>query len=230
MQIQIRDLRNGDWYWIHKQIIQEHAPKIKAVGVLVYSFLACLVDKSQACFPSQKYMAEKLGYSRATISETIRVLESSGLIKIERRSRYHLVYSLLKVRCQREFTPETRCKAEETQMSNRGNSDVNYGDTNDNTLTRIYNTDNNDRIKTGTVLKKFRPKSKEELLAWDIAQSLDDEKNLGLYISYCRKYPGDIIWRAFGETKEISTEKIKKSRGALFTYLVKKYSNNKKKL
>ena len=139
MQIQIRDLRNGDWYWIHKAIIQEYAPKIGAVGVLVYSFLACLVNKSQTCFPSQKYIAQKLDYSRATISKTIKALESFGLIKIERRSRYHLIYSLLRVRCKPHFASKPRCKAHETQMSSRGNSDVNYVDTNDNTLTRIYN-------------------------------------------------------------------------------------------
>lgn len=227
MQIQIRDLRNGDWYWIHKAIIQDYARKIGAVGVLVYSLLACLVNKSQTCFPSQKYIAQKLGYSRATISKTIKILESFGLIKIEKRSRYHLVYSLLKVRCRPQFTSKSRCKVEETQMSNRGNSDVNYIDTNDNTLTRIYNNDNNVNKKTGTVSKKPKPKSREEQLAWDIAQALNDKENLGLYISYCRKYSERIIWRAFGETKEISTDKIKKSKGALFTYLVKKYSKKK---
>jgi len=99
--------------------------------------------------------------------------------------------------------------------------------TNNNTLTRIYNNDNNDNIKTGTVLKEFRPKNKKDQLAWDIAKALDDEENLGLYISCCRKYPEHVIWRAFGETKEFSADKIRKSRGALFTYLVKKYSNKK---
>jgi hypothetical protein len=39
----------------------------------------------------------------------------------------------------------------------------------------------------------------------------------------CRLYPQNIIQKALMETKEVPSEKIKKSRGALFVYLVKKY-------
>ena len=88
-----------------------------------------MADSGQLCFPSQKYMAESLGYSRATVNKTIKRLEKAGLIKIEKRDRYHCRYSLLKV----------RCKAGETQMSTGGNSDVKYFDTNDNDITRIKN-------------------------------------------------------------------------------------------
>ncbi len=114
-KIEVRDLRNGNWYWIHRAVIKEYTPKIGATGIAVYNFLASCVDTRQSCFPSQKYIAEHLGYSRATINKTIKILEENELISIEKRSRYHCVYHLLKV----------RCKDDETQKSSSGNSGVN---------------------------------------------------------------------------------------------------------
>ena len=114
-KIEVRDLRNGNWYWIHRAVIKEYTPKIGATGIAVYNFLASCVDTYQSCFPSQKYIAENLSYSRATVNKAIQVLEENKLIRIEKRSRYHCVYHLLKV----------RCKEGKTQMSSEGNSDVN---------------------------------------------------------------------------------------------------------
>ena len=83
-KIEIRDLRNGDWYWVHKGVIREYAPKVGAIGIVVYNFLASLADSSQVCFPSQRYIAEHLGYSRSYVNETIKLLEKNGLIRIEK--------------------------------------------------------------------------------------------------------------------------------------------------
>ena len=83
-------------------------------------------------------------------------------------------------------------------------------------------------ITKGNVLEEdFTPKDKKDLLALQLAEALNDEKNLGLYLSYCRKYPKEIITRAFIAAKELPIEKVKRSRGALFTYLVKKYAQQK---
>ena len=58
-------------------------------------------------------------------------------------------------------------------------------------------------------------------LAQRIAKELDDQKNLGLYLHYCRRYPLSVIRYAFEEAMRRKPEEIKKSRGALFTYIVK---------
>ena len=130
-KIEVRDLRDGDWYWIQKGIIQEYASEIGAMGITTYNFLASMANSAQTCFPSQKYMASSLGYSRATINKTVKVLEKAGLIKILKRDRYHCVYCLLKIRCQ----------AGKTQMSTGRNPDVKDIDTNDNELKRINKID-----------------------------------------------------------------------------------------
>ena len=215
--VEIRDLKNGDWYWIHKGVIQ-HTPKVRATGIAVYNFLASLADRNQSCFPSQKYIAESLGYSRSTINRTLKLLEKNGLVRIKKRNRYHCVYQLLKV----------RCKTSKTQMSGRRNSDVNQDDSNHNKLTRIIN---NIDIGNKNLLdvhrnafKRFKPKNREELLALDLAEALNDYQNLPLYLSYSKKYPESFLRRVLGEVKEVPAEKIKKSRGALFTHLIKRYA------
>jgi len=216
----IRDLKNGSWFWVDKVIVQKYVPKIGTMGFIVYSFLASLADSNQSCFPSQKYIAERLGCSRSTVNKSIKVLVKYGLIKKERKNRYHCTYSLI----------EIRCKAEETQISHTRNSDVSQIDTNDNK--RIKNNNNIDKGKNGApkikTFEEFKPRTREELLAVDLAKALDDYKGLSLYISFAKKYPESLLRKILGQVKEIPQEKIKKSRGALFNYLVQR--NNGKLL
>lgn len=73
-------------------------------------------------------------------------------------------------------------------------------------------------------LLKTAKQSKSTELAMDIATALADHKNLALYISYSRRYPIWLLRKVLDEVKEIPSEKIKKSRGALFNYLVQKYA------
>jgi len=222
---EVRDLRNGDWYWIHRAVIQEYTQKVGAIGIAVYNLLASLANSYQGCFPSQKYIARSLGYSRSYINETIKLLERNGLIRIKRKGRYHCVYHLLKLRCQ-PLTETIKGKPERTQVSTIPNSDVNYSDTNDNKGTRnINNIDiESKNLSNRNALRGFRPKSRQELLALDLASALNDTGSVRLYLSYARKYPESLLRRVLGEVKEIPSEKIKKSRAALFNYLIKQYA------
>ena len=76
-------------------------------------------------------------------------------------------------------------------------------------------------------IKKFKPKTKEDLLALDIASGLHDLENLALYLSYCKKFPEPLIRKTLGKVKEIPDKKIRKSRGALFNYLIQKHGGQK---
>ncbi|MFH2068279.1 MAG: hypothetical protein ABII89_02290 [Candidatus Omnitrophota bacterium] len=83
--------------------------------------------------------------------------------------------------------------------------------------------DNNNivNVKEPISFKDYSPKTSEELLALDLAQSLNDLKSLNFYLSVSGKYPEELLRRICNQVKEIPTEKIKKSKGALFTYLLK---------
>ena len=177
-----------------------------------------MTDNNQRCFPSQKYIADKLGYSRATVNRAMKRLEENGLIRIEKRSRYHCAYHLLKI----------RCNTDETQMSHRGNSGVIYFDTNDNKITRNINDIDNEDKKMIEHKREFIPSTREELLALDLADALNDHKGLSLYISYARRFPESLLRQTLGEVNEIPIEQIRKSRAALFNYLISKHDKTNK--
>jgi hypothetical protein len=81
-------------------------------------------------------------------------------------------------------------------------------------------------LTNDNVAAKTSPQSTEAAIAMEICQAFKDEKNLPLYISYVRKYERRIIQQAFKEALKLPSNKIKKTRGALFNYLVKYYAGN----
>lgn len=64
-------------------------------------------------------------------------------------------------------------------------------------------------------------------LAHTVAECLHDMANLPLYISYCRRYPPQVIMRALQGAREPAPDKIRVSRGALFNYLVQLYGGKR---
>ncbi len=70
--------------------------------------------------------------------------------------------------------------------------------------------------------------TKEEILAGDLAEGLNDKPNFAFYLSVSRKYPEDFLRKICSQVKEIPASKIKKSKGALFNYLVQKYEKGGK--
>jgi hypothetical protein len=74
-------------------------------------------------------------------------------------------------------------------------------------------------------MTEFRPKTKSEHLAVMIAAAFNDEEKIGLYVVYCKKHSHEVIQRAFAEAQNFPEEKIKKSRVALFFYLLKRYAH-----
>lgn len=203
-----RSLRDGDWYWVHKQIVQELVPEIGTTGLTVYSFLASMTGADQRCFPSQKYVGERLGLSRSTVCRTLQVLEGEGLIRKERVGRSRCAYLLL----------ACGSRAGDAGVSRRRNRGVSEAHTNDKTIKRI-----NNNIDKGNfpVTKEFRPQTRQEALALDLAVALDDLAGLPLYITFAKKYPESFLRQVLGEVREIPREKIRKSRGALFNHMVR---------
>lgn len=89
----------GNWYWVEKAVIRKYAPKVGAVGIAVYNYLASLANTDQYCYPSQARIGEVIGYSRTAINRAIKRLEENGLILVEKSGRYQQGYRLLRMSC-----------------------------------------------------------------------------------------------------------------------------------
>lgn len=92
----VRDLRNGDWYWISKVVLDEYGSKIQPIGIAIYNCLAEHANQEGFCFPSHKYIADKIGSSISSVQRGIRIMIKLGLIS-KKRKRLHNVYYLLKI-------------------------------------------------------------------------------------------------------------------------------------
>jgi biotin operon repressor len=113
-KIEIRNLKDCDWYWIGRKVLRLHGRRLGTSGIAVYNALACFADsKTQSCFPTRRVIAQMLGVSRRTVSRKIKLLEELGMVRVEKaRSSYR--YLLLKLPA--EVTEETHLRRQrETQ-------------------------------------------------------------------------------------------------------------------
>lgn len=219
-EIEIRSIKRGKWYWIEKNILKNYASELKSSGLAVYNVLAYFSNsKSQSCFPTQRTIANLIGLSRRTVSRKIRLLKEKRLIAVKRmngRFKYFLLYP-------KESKNNRGCDKKDISVETRGN-------TNKNKITRINNNVNEDR-KTFNIksFMEFKPKTRKELLASDLAKGLNDSKSLPFYLSVVRQYPEPLLMKLLGEVREIPSEKIKKSRAALFNYLLQQHAKENSK-
>ena len=95
-KIKVRDLRNGDWYWINKVLLDEYGEKLKPIGIAIYNCLAAHANQEGFCFPSHKHIANKIGASISSVQRGIRELIKLNLVR-KGRQRYHNLYYLLKL-------------------------------------------------------------------------------------------------------------------------------------
>lgn len=65
-----------------------------------------------------------------------------------------------------------------------------------------------------------------ELLAKELATGLGDMANLKYYQSVARKHPEWLLRNIFNRVRDIPESKIRKSKGALFNYLLQKHGKD----
>lgn len=65
---------------------------------------------------------------------------------------------------------------------------------------------------------------KAQQLAHEIAEALNDLEALPLYESYAKRFPEEDLRKLLVRVLSIPQDKIKRTRGALFTYLVGQYA------
>lgn len=82
-KLEIRDKRNGDWYWISRLVYEEYAQKIGVIGLALYNAYASYARDKAEAWPSLKTVSRKLGISIPTILKYNKVLEEYGLIEIK---------------------------------------------------------------------------------------------------------------------------------------------------
>jgi hypothetical protein len=70
-------------------------------------------------------------------------------------------------------------------------------------------------------MQNFEPH--EVKLANEIADTLKDRNSLALFLTYAHKYQEKFLKEVLAQVMSIDESKIKRSRGALFTFLVNQH-------
>jgi exonuclease V gamma subunit len=66
--------------------------------------------------------------------------------------------------------------------------------------------------------------TRAEKLAHEIAETLEDWEAEPLYLTFAKQVPEEQLRKILRKVLSIPEEKIRRTRGALFTYLVKQYA------
>jgi hypothetical protein len=84
---EIRDMRDGDWYWISRRIFEDYASKIGVIGLALYNAYASYARDKGTAFPSQKTISKRLRIGISTIRKYNKILQANRLIRIECRKK-----------------------------------------------------------------------------------------------------------------------------------------------
>jgi predicted kinase len=77
-------------------------------------------------------------------------------------------------------------------------------------------------------MEERSPTSKRDYVAALIADTFNDRTHLQAYTNLCKKHGLALVLRAFAEAKSSPESRIRRSRAALFRYLVNKYASQRK--
>jgi hypothetical protein len=67
----------------------------------------------------------------------------------------------------------------------------------------------------------FIPRNADESLALEIAEAFNDARHLATYLKVCARRNRSVVYRAYRETMAIPSHRIRKSRRAIFFFILR---------
>ena len=159
--IEIRDGRNGNWFWVDKQV-WEHA-KLTSSDKVVYGTLAYFANqKTQQAFPQMKTLEAHCKLSRRQVYRSTKALEIFKFIHIKRQRGLPNLYTLIdnwkKLQGNDKLSVVTGSPITSDSMShglvtnNTSNNNIKTNNKNNKTLTKVNGDFGNPQINEGIKL------------------------------------------------------------------------------
>jgi len=207
----------------HSRVFTKLYHSLRTSGLLAsicdkdFRTLVCLstfMDAEGQCYPSQQALARALGISRSALTKRMKTLlafrwqgkplVSARKVRSPNGKFDNTVYTIL---------PESGLVIFDTKKKNAGHVNPSH-------VAAAHPNDNHTINKINTVT--VQGISQNDPLALQLAREMDDTMNLPYYKHAVKRVNPGILLRARGEVLE--EKRIKKSKGAMFAYLVKKYT------
>jgi hypothetical protein len=181
--------------------------------------IATFMDEEGRCFPSQAALAQALGITRPAVAKRVKSLlqyrwQGKPLVTAQKVRHPHgrfenTVYTVLPDSSLKIFGSESKRHVNAAHMAG--------GHTNHS------QTDNGNKT---TVTERPRTLARaDDPMADQLAREMRDQRSLAYYRHVVARIPARIYLRVRGEVLE--EPKIKKSRGAMFAHLIKKYADQR---
>jgi hypothetical protein len=244
----IRYMRNEKQWWapVWTGLVLDsqgrHYRQMKT-ALWLYLYFLLNADRRTGCLKRKiKTICADTGISSGTVARWLSVLKKGGYIAVQSTGRC-LEIQIAKWRAAeyRNLTGQTSKDLEPRLLRNEispegfqprnspclKDNSPEPSQANERTIKRYLLTKNIDQKKflgsLSPALNRLTFKTREELLAWDLAQTLNDLPGFPLYLSCAKKFPESLLREILAQVQDVPPEKIKKSQGALFNYLIQKH-------
>lgn len=245
------------WIYLLKELfLNPEGSHFKRMGSGLWLFFYLVLKASPTGFLLKSYqeISKETGIKAKTIRNWMGSLKNKGYISTRRKNKKLLVYvkkwetfkkqvaSAIESAQDRAFANRVSAQIKPDTLSSLPKSGRREKQIlkkmlylkdrmNKKNFPNIYNVNKNNinsvNVNKYKLNERFIPSTKEELLALDLAKSLNDTKNFAFYISISKEYPEGLLRRILSEVEEIPLNKIRRSKGAYFCYLLKRYLASK---
>jgi len=197
----------------------KHYKKLGKVGWLMM-YLLVGADENGIFHGSSEQIADEMGLYVLTVRAWLRHLERAKYIEI------HGDWKDMKIVVRKpEFTGYAQEIAEKGKCAKNFNEKKAIANDNNIRSDTGSNTDKKYIYKKSDTSNNDRGESSLKLLPKAIADAFCDQDNIAFYVHAFKNYSPEVIQRAFERALNTPAERIKKSRGALFNYLLKLYDH-----
>ena len=211
------------------QELPKHLHDISPIELKVYTILCFICPGTLKIRISTYDLGNRCRIKWKAVEDSLMLLKKRGLIdcELENNPFVEIEIQLLTYPQDRSF----KRKKKENESNNGTVYDNDFFNKIKRCVKRVFVNDKknmkNQKSTNNLPLEEIPAKTAVDNLAQEIAAKLDDEDNMALYKKYCQKYPKDIILQSYRLALNTPADRIKKSRGALFTYLVLKMVREK---
>jgi hypothetical protein len=203
----IEHLYSRGWFVLPRNFIAMYGKKLSSFGIPLYAFMAATADIDLTVQLTDDVMQKAHELIGKKMDATLAILEQVKLIKCIEPGK-NPIYQLLWIPWGLDDNPNPCNDDNQPRLSNKR---------------IVISFKSNDRRKFKNSLRSpYHMNHSKAELAQEIADTLNDLEALPLYESFTRRYSEKYLRAQLAKAMAIPSHKIKRTRGALFTFLVQK--------
>lgn len=201
------------WFPLPRALFKRFCQVLGIRTLSVYCFLAAYADQSYKSRLNLDRISQKLGLSRKEILNAVKQLHELHLIQFEPGKRVIKSCKLLWIpawgkSCGQtgdEFTRTTNLYRIDYSRERRIDIDI-------------------DRLGDKLINHISMCQNDKTILAYELAEALGDQEAIQMYVSYANRFPEPLLREILVKVLAVPDYKIRKTRGALFNYLIQQHA------